>query len=72
MSTQPLAKCDEHLSWLKRLVPALDWLRHDSRRAETIRTHRRDLELHAIDVLKRYCAAHPCVNADLQGTVIAV
>ncbi|MBE0545110.1 MAG: 5'-nucleotidase C-terminal domain-containing protein [Verrucomicrobia bacterium] len=34
--------------------------------------NRRDLELHAIDALKRYCAAHPCVNADLLGTVIAV
>jgi hypothetical protein len=34
--------------------------------------NRRDLELHAIDALKRYCAAHPCVNADLRGTVIAV
>lgn len=33
---------------------------------------RRDLELHAIDALKRYCAAHPCVNADLRGTVVAV
>jgi 2',3'-cyclic-nucleotide 2'-phosphodiesterase (5'-nucleotidase family) len=34
--------------------------------------NRRDLQLHAIDALKRYCAAHPCVNADLRGTVIAV
>jgi S-sulfosulfanyl-L-cysteine sulfohydrolase len=34
--------------------------------------NRRDLELHAIDALKRYCAAHPCVNADLRGAVIAV
>ncbi len=33
---------------------------------------RRDLDLCAIDALKRYCAAHPCVNADLRGTVIAV
>ena len=33
---------------------------------------RRDLELKAIDALKRYCAAHPRVNADLRGTVIAV
>lgn len=34
--------------------------------------NRRDLELHAIDALKRYCAAHPSGNADLRGTVIAV
>jgi len=34
--------------------------------------HRRDLELHAINALKRYCAAHPCLNAALRGTVIAV
>ena len=34
--------------------------------------NRRNLELHAIDALKRYCAAHPCVNADLRGTVIAI
>lgn len=34
--------------------------------------NRRDLELHAIAALKRYCAAHPSVNADLRGTVIAV
>lgn len=34
--------------------------------------HRRDLELHAIDALKRYCTARPCVNAELRGTVIAV
>jgi 2',3'-cyclic-nucleotide 2'-phosphodiesterase (5'-nucleotidase family) len=34
--------------------------------------NRRDLELHAIDALKRYCAAHPNVNADLRGSVIAV
>lgn len=34
--------------------------------------NRRDLELHAIDALKRYCSAHPCVTAELRGTVIAV
>ena len=34
--------------------------------------NRRDLDLHAIDALKRYCAAHPCANAELRGTVIAV
>jgi len=34
--------------------------------------NRRDLELHAIDALKRYCSSHPCVNADLRGTVIAI
>jgi S-sulfosulfanyl-L-cysteine sulfohydrolase len=34
--------------------------------------NRRDLELHAIDALMQYCAAHLCVNADLRGTVIAV
>lgn len=34
--------------------------------------NRRDLELHAIDALKRYCAAQPWVNADLRGPVIAV
>jgi S-sulfosulfanyl-L-cysteine sulfohydrolase len=33
---------------------------------------RRDLNVHAIDALKRYCAAHPCLNADLRGTVIPV
>jgi 2',3'-cyclic-nucleotide 2'-phosphodiesterase (5'-nucleotidase family) len=33
---------------------------------------RRDLDLHAIDALKRYCAAHPCLNADLRGTMIAI
>ena len=32
MSTQPIAKCDEHASWLKRLVPALDWLAHYERK----------------------------------------
>ena len=32
MSTQPIAKCDEHVSWLKRLVPALDWLAHYERK----------------------------------------
>ena len=26
MSTRPIAKCDKHASWLKRLIPALDWL----------------------------------------------
>jgi len=36
------------------------------------RCSRRDLELHTIDALRRYCAAHPCVNADLRATVIAV
>jgi hypothetical protein len=46
-------------------------LRDDSRRAERYGRNRRDLELQAIDALKRYCAAHPCVNADLRGTVIA-
>jgi 2',3'-cyclic-nucleotide 2'-phosphodiesterase (5'-nucleotidase family) len=34
--------------------------------------NRRDLDVKAIDALKRYCAAHPLVNADLRGTVIAV
>lgn len=34
--------------------------------------NRRDLDLHAIDALKRSCAAHSCVNADLRDTVIAV
>jgi len=34
--------------------------------------NRRDLDVHAIDALRRYCAAHPHVNADLRGTVIAV
>ena len=33
---------------------------------------RLDLELHAIDALKQYCAAHPRVNADLRGTVVPV
>ncbi len=32
MSTQPITKCDEHASWLKRLVPALDWLPHYERK----------------------------------------
>lgn len=32
MSTQPLAKCDEHASLLTRLVPAVDWLRHYERK----------------------------------------
>ena len=32
MSTQPIAKCDEHTWWLKRLVPALDWLAHYERK----------------------------------------
>lgn len=32
MSPQPIAKCDEHASWLKRLVPALDWLAHYERK----------------------------------------
>lgn len=34
--------------------------------------NRRDLDLHAIEALKRYCAAHPSVNAELRGTVTAV
>lgn len=33
---------------------------------------RRTLDIHAIDALRRYCAARPLVNADLRGTVIAV
>ena len=32
MSTQPIAKCDEDASWLKRLVPALGWLAHYERK----------------------------------------
>ncbi|HBJ85045.1 MAG TPA: sodium-independent anion transporter [Verrucomicrobiales bacterium] len=32
MSTQPIAKCDEQASWLKRLIPALDWLAHYERK----------------------------------------
>lgn len=32
MSTQPIAKCDGHGSWFKRLVPALDWLAHYERK----------------------------------------
>lgn len=32
--------------------------------------NRRDPELHAVAARKRYCAAHPSVNADLRGTVI--
>lgn len=34
--------------------------------------NRRDLEIHAIDALKRYCATRPSVNADLRGTVVAI
>ncbi len=34
--------------------------------------NRRDLELHAIEALQRYCAARPSVNADLRGAVVAV
>ncbi len=34
--------------------------------------HRLDLELKAIDALKRYCAIHPCVNAELRGSISAV
>lgn len=32
MSNQPIAKCDEHKSWLKRLVPAVEWLAHYERK----------------------------------------
>ena len=32
MNTQPIAKCGNQESWLKRLVPALDWLAHYERR----------------------------------------
>ncbi len=34
--------------------------------------HRRDLDLHAIEALTRYCTAHPYVDAELRGTVIPV
>jgi S-sulfosulfanyl-L-cysteine sulfohydrolase len=33
---------------------------------------RRNLDLRTIDALKRYCTAHPSINADLRGTVIAI
>jgi 2',3'-cyclic-nucleotide 2'-phosphodiesterase (5'-nucleotidase family) len=34
--------------------------------------YRRELEIHAIDALRRYCAARPVVNAEFRGTVVAV
>lgn len=39
---------------------------------KTYGRNRRDLNIHAIDALKRYCAVHLSVNADIVGTVIAV
>lgn len=32
MSPQPTSNCGDHRSWLTRLVPALDWLRHYERK----------------------------------------
>ena len=32
MSTQPIANCGDRRPWLKRLIPALDWLRHYERK----------------------------------------
>ena len=32
MSSQPTSNCGDQRSWLTRLVPALDWLRHYERK----------------------------------------